>query len=192
VPPRKRHIATATGRGSTYPAANPVQTNPASSYHGDGCNGLSPLGSLIFLSWIFAILLASAIYVVLFLGYLGIEKTEIGLALTVIALLTVLFTAVVPLRAAVKAVIAARDLELGRLEPLLNETFAHAFAADISNSNQLHVRQLSRLQEIHKFLAEINVWPFNPRALKLIIVIYTIQLLAILRELIGSGANKIF
>ncbi len=31
VPPRKQHTITATGRGSTYPAAKPVQTKPATS-----------------------------------------------------------------------------------------------------------------------------------------------------------------
>src|SRR5271157_4836386 len=34
VPPRKRQTTSATGRGSTYPARNPVQTKPATSHRG--------------------------------------------------------------------------------------------------------------------------------------------------------------
>src|SRR6202008_956366 len=56
---------------------NGLQLRP---FHPDGCNGLAPVGTLIFLFWIFALLLAGAIFVSTALGYLRLEKAHVFLA----------------------------------------------------------------------------------------------------------------
>jgi hypothetical protein len=171
-------IAVSFGRG--------LQLRP---FHPDGCNGLSSIGTVIFLLWTFALLLAAAIFVTMYLGYLGLEKTQLAWALAILATLAVPFAAIVPLAAAVRSTMRARESQLRELEPLLQDMFARAVAAAQRGEDQQWQAvsdRLGKLQELYGVLTAMNIWPFNPRALTLIMTAYGVQALITLHEFVGS------
>jgi hypothetical protein len=157
-------------------------------FHSDGCHGLSPVGRLIFLMWIFSILLAAAVVVTMVLGYLEIQKTRLAWTLALIALLTVPLTAIVPFAASIRSLLRARNAQLASLEPALNHMYASALTAIEQGHNEEIsdiVERLSKLQEVHRTVADLHVWPFNPRALTLLMLVYAIQVILTLREFVG-------
>ena len=163
---------------------NGLQLRP---FHPDGCNGLAPVGTLIFLFWIFALLLAGAIFVATALGYLGLEKAHVFWALAFIATLSVPLAAVAPLASAVIAVTRARRQQLQQLEPTLDDLFAQSLSALRTGDALESADRLGKLQAMHDVLSGVNVWPFNPRALTAAIGASAIQTLLTLNEIVGSA-----
>lgn len=155
-------------------------------YHYDGCNGLSTVGNLIFLLWIISIVLAGAIYVVMGLGYFGLERTQVAWILAVISIFAIPCVAITPLWAAMTAAVRAKQAELVKLEPKIHEVHLRTMASlDKSDrGNPLEwADHLSRLQAFHQLIEEVNIWPFNRHALAFVFSIYVIQTFLTLREI---------
>lgn len=164
---------------------NPVSFRP---FHPDGANGLAPLGRLIMLFWILAVVLGAEICVTLFLGYLGIERLPLVWVLAVAGMTATPALAIVPLYASLRTVHRARAAEVGHFEPLLNTMLARARKLVIEKRYEEAAVALSTLgdmQGVHEALTTLNVWPFNPRALAFVLAIYAVQLVLTLREVLG-------
>lgn len=159
-------------------------------FHADGCNGLRPVGSLIFFLWVFALVLAASIFVAMGVGYLGLEQTPLAWALALFAMLTIPFAAIVPLHACVNAILRARTTELGRLEPLLDAQYRTSLLAlnKSQNDTKAGVERYSTAQAMHTTLKDMNIWPFDPRALSVVVLAYAAQVLITLHEFVGSLA----
>src|SRR5262249_15598079 len=95
----------------------PLQLRP---FHPDGANGLLPLGNMIMRFWVLALLLGTAIWITLFLGYLDLEKTFIAWALAVIAFASIPAIALAPLIASMRAVAKAQLQLVGPFERVLD------------------------------------------------------------------------
>lgn len=156
-------------------------------FHPDGCNGLSSVGLLIFLLWILALVVAGGIFIVLYLGYLGLQKTQVAWALVILATGIIPFTAIIPLHAVVRAVSNARDRELKRLEPLLHDAYSRIVdAVERGQDATALSERMASAKEIYALLRGINIWPFNPQALTLLMSAYAAQALLTLHEFIGQ------
>jgi hypothetical protein len=157
-------------------------------FHPDGCNGLAPVGTLIFLLWVFALLLAGAVFVATVLGYLGLETSRVFWVLAFIATLSVPLAAIAPLAATVIAVNRASRQQLQQLEPALDDLFAESLSAVRRGENaDAAGDRLGKLQAMHDVLANVNVWPFNPKALTAAIGASAVQTLLTLNEIVGSA-----
>lgn len=148
-------------------------------FHADRCNGLLPLGNLIFLSWLLALLLAAAITITIFLGYLGIEKQIFVWVLAVLGLITIPSIAIVPLAASTLALHRIKRSKLSDLETMLQSMFE-----DLEQHIKHHraddalaiVDKISKLRGAYDVVYKMNMWPFNTKALGLVISIYAGQM----------------
>jgi hypothetical protein len=148
-------------------------------FHPGGCNGLAPLGKLIFQLWLFSLTIAAAVFVVLGIGYLGLERWTLSWMLSVVATVSLPFLAIVPLHASLRAIHKTRNAAVGRLEPVLNEIF-HSVGT-VENATTLAeksdaISRLNELKNVHDLITGANLWPFNPRALALVVIVYFAQL----------------
>jgi hypothetical protein len=158
-------------------------------FHEDGCNGLSPLGTQIVLLWLFALVLALAIFVVVRLGYLGIEHTMVGWLLAASGTLTIPALAILPLLAALGAIQRARRIQLAGfdriLSGLLHEAQQAAGEGRVDDAAKA-VEQMEAIRPARGVIDEANAWPFNPRALAGILTANVIQIVLTAHELVNA------
>ncbi|HPA52417.1 MAG TPA: hypothetical protein PLP50_12540 [Thermoanaerobaculia bacterium] len=157
-------------------------------FHPDGANGLAPMGRMIMMLWILALVLGAEICVALFLGYLGIEKMPLTWLLALAGLAAIPALAIAPLYASLHAIHRARIARISHLEPLLNSMLERAEGQvdegrfdDASET----LATLGDMQGVHESFASLNVWPFNPRALAGVVAVYALQLVLTLKEVLG-------
>jgi hypothetical protein len=119
-------------------------------FHPDGCNGLNPVGTLIFLLWAFSVAGSGAIFITLFFGYLGVENTDSVRTLALLGTLALPFIAIVPFFAAVRAVQNAQQEILRAIGSALNDTFRSNITQWISQNNEELLARGSKLQDTYK------------------------------------------
>lgn len=156
------------------------------SFHADGCNGLEPLGRQIFLLWSNALIGGLAIYVTLRSGYLGVERTPIVWILAMIGTLTIPAIAIVPLLASLRAVKKVQQQYLQHLGIFLNRRLQQADAAiqsDNLGEAEKIIGQLDSVRKLFEIYKTANVWPFNSRALTVIVVINAVQIALTAKQL---------
>ena len=157
-------------------------------FHPDGANGLAPLGRMIMVLWLLSLAIAAAICVTLFLGYLGLERLPLSWLLAIAGLIAIPAIGIAPLAASLRAIHKAKVNEIGRFEPLINGILDSAREQVRDNDLDRAARSLRRLDEIrgvYEALVSVNVWPFNPRALTLVVVVYGLQLALTVKEFLG-------
>jgi hypothetical protein len=157
-------------------------------FHPDGCNGLAPLGKQIFLLWSNALVGGLAIYVTLRFGYLGVERTPIVWILAIIGTMIIPAIAVVPLFASLRAVKKVQQKYLNHLGVFLNDRLQLADGA-IQNGNldeaDKFIGQLENAKKLFEIYKTANVWPFNTRALTLIVLINAVQIVLTAKQLLS-------
>ena len=157
-------------------------------FHADACNGLSYLGYQIIYLWLFSLSLALAIYVVLSLGYLGIENTFIAWLLALCGTFAIPGLAVLPLLSALKSIHKARRTRLDGFEQILSDLLRDAEVFAVAKKTDEAVTTIGQLDKIYsaqKIINTANVWPFNPRALFSILLINIVQIIFTLDKLLG-------
>lgn len=158
-------------------------------FHPDGCGGLAPVGGLIVMLWLFAICLAMEVLITLKLGYLGIENAAATWVLAFLSVCCLPCMALYPLYCCVKTLHAARQRDLRELEPSITSTYQETIRLVRMNAFDEAARvadQTGKLAGLYNHLLEVNIWPFNRRALSLVVLIYTIQFGLTMRELFGG------
>lgn len=161
----------------------PLKLRP---FHPDGCNGLAPLGRQIINLWLFALVLAFAIYVTLSFGYLGVEKTVTVWVLALMGTLMIPALAVFPLLAALKSIHEARRGRLAHFESVLHNLLDEVEQASVERNYGQAIESVTRMKDIeaaHTIINTANVWPFNPRALMSILVVNAVQIVLTLDQL---------
>jgi hypothetical protein len=161
----------------------PIELRP---FHRDNCNGLAPLGRQIMMLWSNALLGGLAIYVTLRLGYVGIERSPFVWALALFGTLAILTIAIVPLYASLGAVRQAQGAKLDQLgislERCLEQSEAAIGHGDLAKAGAT-IEGLGKVQGLFDIYRTVNVWPFNPRALTLIVCLNAIQVALTVKEL---------
>jgi hypothetical protein len=142
----------------------------------DGCNGLRPLGFLILLMWTYSLCVAIAIYIVFTQGYLGLENNPIIWTLAILASINIPIIAIAPLFSATRAVHAAKELHLQRIERSLHR---HGLDGQAHQHDHLNV-----LLDIRRKVLEENIFPFNSRAFIIFASLNAVQFAASVRELL--------
>ena len=114
-------------------------------FHKDGCNGFAPLGNLIFLLWALAILCAGAMYVVLRIGYLGIEKMYFVWVLAFLTTITIPIIAILPSFAYVRALYRTRQIKIRQLQRMFDFLWTR-----IEQHGKYNDRRNSRMPRPHR------------------------------------------
>ena len=157
-------------------------------FHPDGANGLGKLGHIVMLFWFFAISLGAEVYLTFRFGYLGIEKQPLSFVLALLGLFVIPFIALAPLLSSTLALQEARRKSAGTFEPIMNillrqaEDQIHHGEIDSAKDS---VRNLRDIHSVQEKIATANVWPFSPRALTIMFIIYFLQLYLTLRKIFG-------
>jgi len=167
-----------------------VRINPKfHPFHHDGCSGFSPVGHLIMMLWLFAICLAAEIYVATKFGYLDLELNTMTWILAVTGLVALPLIAIYPLYHCAQALYSLKLRELKELEPSLI-----GFYADAKHSATEHqyanaaksADNANSFVELHKYILEVSIWPFDTRAFSVVVAIYTVQCYLTMHELIAG------
>lgn len=157
-------------------------------FHPDGANGLDPLGRMVILFWMLALPLGTEVFITFRLGYLGIEKHPLAWMLGLLGMISVPILALAPLFSSVRALQEAKTRWGKTFEPLLNNLLTQAEGHMRSGDFEQANRAMSSLGEIHgvqEMIVELNVWPFNPRALSVVLLVYLFQLYLTVMSMLG-------
>lgn len=154
-------------------------------FHPDGCNGLSHLGRIIMCLWIMALNISVAIGLPIYLGYFGVEKYFSVWLLALVGTVTIPLIAIVPLWRTVNSLQRLRMTQLALYEPTLMEKLRSLVSADCASISRKCATDtpLSELKVVYDVYMDMNVWPFNPRAIVIVSVAYCVQLVLTMREL---------
>lgn len=157
-------------------------------FHPDGCNGLSPLGKVIFVYWLFAVFLGSEMFITVYFGYFGLERLFFVWILVVMGLVAIPIIALLPLLYSLRSLQEIRVNKLNKISPILNELLKevedHIEGRDYEQALKKS-NLINEFKEIHSFVFQMNVFPFNPRALALVSVIYAVQVLFTVYQLVS-------
>ena len=157
-------------------------------FHGDRCNGLAKLGATVSKLWVIACLIAAAVFLTLSVGYLGIETQPLTWLLAVLVSGSLPVMAIAPVWACARALNDHRSARLASLEPFIEITLGE-LAGCSPNQDDDHWTTLSArldgLLNVRSAIAEANVFPFNPKAVSLLVLVYVFQVSGVLFEIVG-------
>jgi hypothetical protein len=165
----------------------PVTIRP---FHADGCSGFAPVGEIIILLWLYALLVALAIVVVMRQGYLGIENTPVAWSIVLIAIGFLPALAIVPLLKARKALLVARSSIVASLEPRLMRYLAgteEGRNAKTGGDMQAKSDSDKNLEKLLDAYASANIWPFNRQVTVTIFVANILQFIVLAKTIIGAA-----
>ena len=160
-------------------------------FHPDRCGGFGPLGDLILLVYLGVIVLAVCFGLVYYFGYFGLGYSAIFILAGVGFVLCAPLLLFLPIRAIVKPVRADRDVVLRQIgvrqEELLNRITDRIEQDAESPLLQADLSMLEDLEKAAELTRSANVWPFNVRTTRSLILAYGVQVAAVVFELIRSG-----
>jgi hypothetical protein len=170
----------------------PIELQP---FHRDGCNGFAPLGRQIIRLWLTALFGGAAIFVTLRFGYLGVERTPVVWVLATFGSLAIPAIAILPLVQSLRALRRAQYRNLERLGVWLNRNLSEVDSAvrkgEFAEANSL-LDSLNKVKDLFELYKTTNIWPFNPKALALILTINFAQLLLTAKQLTELIPDKLY
>ncbi len=155
-------------------------------FHPDACNGYLPLGNIIFILFGLSIVVAIAVFIVIYLGFLDLQKTVfiwvliLGcLTLTPILLLLPSYYVVSKLKSEKKKLLLIIERRMNQItEELEKQLIDEKNIANIMD-------ELLKIKESFSIYNEISIWPFNIRLVQTIVLSYILQIALLLIELLG-------
>ncbi len=159
-------------------------------FHPDGCNGFAKLGNLLLALLVLCILCATAAWITIWHGYLGIEEFP-GIWLAAAGI--VVFVPVIVIQPLFHVSTEVRRAQLKRLAPverLLNSRLK-ATEDELGNPEAAAGKpeDIKALREFHlaaKDIYETSVFPFNRKVASVLSVGYIVQAVALAKEIIGK------
>lgn len=148
-------------------------------FHHDGSNGLSPLGTMIILKWLVAICMITGAFIVVFFGYMGLERSLITQLVIAIFTFTIPVIAILPLVKALNQISEIKKEKLKKFGSILNDNLnkiENQVSSNDLENDKAYINNFLEVYQIYTTVNEINVFPFNPKALASVIVIYSFQI----------------
>ena len=159
-------------------------------FHPDGCNGFGKLGNLLLVLLVLCILCATAAWITIWHGYLGIEEFP-GIWLAAAGI--VVFVPMIVIQPLVHVSTEVRRAQLLRLAPverllntLLKSTEDQLGNSDVPVSRQEDMKALREFHLAAKDIYETSVFPFNRKVASVLSVGYIVQAVALAKEIIGK------
>ncbi|HYV73657.1 MAG TPA: hypothetical protein VFB24_05300 [Candidatus Binatia bacterium] len=155
-------------------------------FHPDGSNGFATLGNYLLLLIMLSILCATAAWITLRHGYLGIEDFP-GIWLGAIGVVTFIpWIVIQPLLHVTHEIRRAQIAHLSPIEQLLNtvlgETESELGKNKLSDRNTQAMKALRDLHSVASEIYETSVFPFNRRVASVLTIGYALQVLTLVKE----------
>jgi hypothetical protein len=157
-------------------------------FHPDGCNGFGKLGNLLLVLLVLCILCATAAWITIWHGYLGIEDFP-GIWLAAAGI--VVFIPMIVIQPLIRVSTEVRRAQLSRLAPVeqLLNTLLKKSEDELGNADVPKREDMKALREFHlaaKDIYETSVFPFNRKVASVLSVGYIVQAVALAKEIIGK------
>lgn len=156
-------------------------------FHADGCNGFGKLGNLLLLLLLLCVFCATAVWITIWHGYLGIEGFP-GIWLAALGIVIfVPFIVIYPLVHVSTEIRRAQLLRLSPVERLLNHqlkgTEDHFFDPGGSGAKLEEMKSLQEFHQLAKEIYETSVFPFNRKVASVLSIGYIVQAVALAKEI---------
>jgi hypothetical protein len=122
----------------------------------DLANGMSPVGDLVLTSFVISLVGAIAIFIVLRLGYFGVEDLIVIWALIIVATLYMPLATLFPMYSAVRLISECKRLLLQNIN-----TMFHSQVSDATRYDMEQIRQIQPALGFYKHVSELNIFPFE-------------------------------
>ena len=157
-------------------------------FHPDGCNGFGKLGNLLLVLLVLCILCATAAWVTIWHGYLGIEDFP-GIWLAAAGI--VVFVPMIVIQPLFHVSTEVRRAQLARLAPVerllnrqLKATEDEFDTVDVPSSKREDIKALREFHLAAKDIYETSVFPFNRKVASILSVGYIVQAAALAKQII--------
>lgn len=152
-------------------------------FHSDGCNGQKNVGNLIMHGWALSITCVSSIFILYYMGYLGIEDSIVAATISFILIFAIPMISILPLLAIVRSV----NEEKIRAIYEINKK---SMITEMLQNKPINKKAITHLGvdeyfAIRGYIEGANVWPFNLKAISLAVVAYMIQSILVFDQLHG-------
>jgi len=121
----------------------------------DLANGMSPVGDLVLTSFFISLIGAIAIFIVLRLGYFGVEDLIVVWGLIIAATLYIPLATLIPMYSAVRLISECKNIQLQNINAIFLSDAAH-YSRDMNR-----IRELQPALGFYKHISELNVFPFD-------------------------------
>ncbi|HEV7879649.1 hypothetical protein [Bradyrhizobium sp.] len=123
----------------------------------DLANGMSPVGDLVLTSFFISLVGAVAIFIVLRLGYFGVEDLIVIWGLIIAATLYIPLATLIPMYSAVRLISECKRALLQSIN-----TMFHSGVSDVTHSYDMaQIREIQPALGFYKHVSELNVFPFE-------------------------------
>ncbi len=163
---------------------HPVRLHP---FHPDGCNGFSVLGNYLILLFCVCLDGGMATYIVIRLGYLGIQNFPGTWLFAVVFLVSVPFIIIHPL---FRATFQIRQAQLRRLatverllQPILDRLDQQPPDAETRAALNEELKSLRDLHQLASDIYETSVFPFNVKIGSTLGIGYLLQVFGVAKEI---------
>jgi len=124
----------------------------------DLANGMSPVGDLVLTSFVISLVGAVAIFIVLRLGYFGVENLIVIWALIIAATLYIPLATLIPVYSAVRLISECKTALLRNINNLFSSTMSDA-AQPYRDLDR--IRELQPALGFYRHVSELSVFPFE-------------------------------
>ena len=166
---------------------HPVRLRP---FHPDECNGFGAFGNYLLTLLLLSVLIAAALWITFWGGYLGVEKFVITWIGGLLAMVAIPVMTLGPLVRLTKQIADARRASLGRVELLLHERLQEvetdvAAGCDYEDMS----RDIEHLVTMRRAMSELypgNIFPFRPPIAGTLSIAYGVQVVVFINRALGT------
>lgn len=154
-------------------------------FHPDNCNGYKPLGNIILILFGLSIVVAIAVFIVLFLGFLDLQKTVFiwflimgCLGLTPLLLLLPSYFVVSKLKAEKNKLLQIIERRMNQITGELEKQLIDDEGVGYHDK----IDDLLKVKDSFSIYNDITVWPYNIKLIQTIVLTYILQIALLLYE----------
>ena len=149
-------------------------------FHADGCNGQKKVGSLIMHGWALSITCVSSIFILYYMGYLGIEKSVVSAVISFVLIFAIPMISILPLAAIVRSVNEEKTSAINKI----NNKSRIIEKLNGNNKIKSHL-DVGEYFAIRSYVESANIWPFNLKAISIAVIAYILQSVLVFDQLIN-------
>ena len=147
-----------------------------------------PVGKVILLFWVCSTIIGLAVSLVIYTGYLELNKSALGWWLSILGIIAIPLLSAVPFLQCVRAIEEDRISRLAALGSRARELYAMAIASTetlpAAPNSVANFEVLVHTTNIIDFIRKSNRFPFDPRASIALVGIYAAQILVFVYKLL--------
>ena len=152
-------------------------------FHPDTCNGYQPLGNIILILFALSVVVAIAVFIVLYLGFLELQNTMFMFGLIVGCLILTPLLILLPSYFVVSKIKSEKNKLLEIIEKRMNKITTELEKQLIDDEGiAFHdkIDELLKVNDSFGIYSKINIWPYNIRLIQTIVLTYILQIVLLI------------